>query len=123
MQNPKETIDITQDLPEGAVIDSDGNVIENPTTKQLAVIQLSHIIFNDEDLLTKALNHCLEGDNQNMTMEEYVGKPGRFRSFLNRYPEIRKEYESNLAKQRSDNVAKAKERQLILRNKRRNSKR
>ena len=119
---PTQETTPNEELPEGAIMDTDGNVIENPTSKQLAVVRLAHLIFNDEELLSKALNHCLVDGNQMLTMEEYAGGK-RFSSFLKRFPEVKEEYETNRAVEREDKVKIAKARMQANRKARRKLKR
>lgn len=74
---------ITQDTEENPIP-------ENITLKERAVICLSILIFNDEKMLTEAIDFCLNKGKEMTSMEEYVSD--NFSTLITKFPTIQKEY-------------------------------
>lgn len=98
------------------VISSEPTVLNS---KQWLIATLSEKIFNDEELLNRALSFCAKKGNEGVSLEEYVMK--RIKTLLPLFPEVQKEYSVKLGFERKLNVESAKAKRAQRRKLRRKS--
>lgn len=104
--NTDSVPDNSEDRPEGV------------SAKEWAVMQLAAVIFNEDDeILSRALSKAVKSGSYDLTIEKYVEK--RFLGLLNRYPDIRNEYNKNRKAERSQKVIAAREKLQQARKERR----
>lgn len=96
-------------LKKEAVMDLDGNIIEKPSAKKWALVEISLRIAQDEDLINKVLKMCQVPGNHNISLEDYITSGTRFDFFLNKFLDIKSEYFKRLKTERQEKVMRAKE--------------
>ena len=108
----QETKEVSYEL-DAVTKNTDGEEVANSTLKDRTIMCLASLVYENEELLSKALDYCMKDGNQRLSMEVYV--EDNFGTLLSKFPQLQKEYISSI---RVKN-AKAKK----LRKKRRKKKR
>jgi hypothetical protein len=128
MTNQEKVSTIQPETPEDGIVTTNGDLVEDPTARDRAIVRMAYLLLEDEELHNAALNYCLESGQQQLTLEQYVHL--KFNRLLNQFPDVHSDYLSDLAEeelqrqeQRKQDVLEARKRLATRRKRRRNVKR